>query len=57
MTLCNGVWRCAQGESANIEKMFGQMSLDILGVAVFEHDFNAFTMEDKFMQVGPELET
>eukprot|EP00884_Botryococcus_braunii_P007529 jgi/Botrbrau1/16778/Bobra.150_2s0013.1 len=46
---------CISGQSANIEKMFGQMSLDILGVAVFEHDFHAFTMEDQFMQAVGKL--
>jgi hypothetical protein len=40
-----------QDHPINIEDVFTQISLDVLGQAVFEHDFDALSKEDEFFKV------
>lgn len=39
----------------NIEDVFTQISLDVLGQAVFEHDFDALSKEDEFFKASEVL--
>lgn len=40
-----------QGESIEMEKFFSQLTLDIIGKAVFNYDFDSLTHDDEIIQV------
>jgi carotene epsilon-monooxygenase len=42
----------ASGSSVNMEAIFSQLTLDIIGKAVFNYDFNSLTSDSPLIQVG-----
>ena len=40
------------GESIDMEACFSQLTLDVIGKAVFNYDFNALTTSSPLIQVG-----
>ena len=42
----------ASGTPVNMEAVFSQLTLDIIGKAVFNYDFNALTTDSPLIQVG-----
>lgn len=41
------------GKSVEMENFFSRLTLDIIGKAVFNYDFDSLTHDDPVIQVGP----
>ena len=42
----------ASGQAIDVEACFSQLTLDVIGKAVFNYDFNALTTDSPLIQVS-----
>jgi beta-ring hydroxylase len=42
---------CVQGKSIEMEELFSKLTLDIIGKAVFNYDFDSLSRDDDIIQV------
>ena len=51
--LCDAQVVARSGESLDMEACFSQLTLDVIGKAVFNYDFDALTTSSPVIQVWP----
>ena len=51
--LCERCVHTQAGTSVEMENFFSRLTLDIIGKAVFNYDFDSLTHDDPVIQVGP----
>lgn len=50
--VCPSTGPAVTGSSVNMEAAFSQLTLDVIGKAVFNYNFNSLTQDSPIIQVG-----